>query len=197
MLALCPLAAATLPQACPAFRLAQLHAELPITLMLGLTTNAAALSAMLPSDITDRCMQLRQFKLVRASFVCCALRNLSSGASHSWWRALMLCRIVWHWTALPGSACACARPSATPVSTLCLHLPCSCGCLFAAVPRVSCLCLRPAPWRAWTAWFGVCCWAAAVAGQVCCSGGPCLHPVQLKGLLSVRPVDCPVGGLWV
>ncbi|KAL4437146.1 hypothetical protein ABPG75_004285 [Micractinium tetrahymenae] len=42
------------------------YAEVPLTLMLGLTTTAAALSGMLPSDIMDRCMQLRQFKLASA-----------------------------------------------------------------------------------------------------------------------------------
>lgn len=33
--------------------------------MLGLTTAAGALEEMLPSDVTDRCLATRQFRLVR------------------------------------------------------------------------------------------------------------------------------------
>ena len=47
------------------------RSELPITLVLGLTTNAAALDDMLQSEISDRCMLTRHFKLVSGSLPAC------------------------------------------------------------------------------------------------------------------------------
>ncbi len=45
----------------------QSHSEVPLTLALGLTTTASALLSLLPSEITDRCMALRNFRLVRCA----------------------------------------------------------------------------------------------------------------------------------
>lgn len=44
----------------------QAHAEVPLCLVLGLTTSESALLSLLPSDIIDRCMALHSFKLVGA-----------------------------------------------------------------------------------------------------------------------------------
>lgn len=40
--------------------------EVPLTLMLGLTTSADALHDLLPSEVTDRCMDLQHYKLASA-----------------------------------------------------------------------------------------------------------------------------------
>ena len=38
---------------------------MPLTLVLGLTTTAAALAGLLPSEVIDRCLAVQHFKLVR------------------------------------------------------------------------------------------------------------------------------------
>lgn len=42
----------------------QVYQDLPLTLVLGLTTTAAALHSLLDSEVIDRCMELHHFKLV-------------------------------------------------------------------------------------------------------------------------------------
>ncbi len=42
----------------------QAYREVPLTLVLGLTTSADALQGLLPSDVTDICLAVQHFKLV-------------------------------------------------------------------------------------------------------------------------------------
>ena len=108
------------------------YQEVPLTLVLGLTTTASALHGMLSWDVTDRCMQTQHFKLVggcRGAGVACWV----AGRVGDWvgfvpgctsWRfalaALVRPQIVanlqrkptlpaLHWRAAPG--CRACRPA--------------------------------------------------------------------------------------
>lgn len=56
----------------------QSYAEVPLTLALGLTTTASALLDLLPSEVVDRCMALRHFRLVGARLCWQAFGSLGS-----------------------------------------------------------------------------------------------------------------------
>lgn len=60
----------------------QAYHEVPLTLVLGLTTSADTLLELLPSEITDRCLALHHFKLVRG-WAMIGLQAVLPGLHHS------------------------------------------------------------------------------------------------------------------
>lgn len=94
----------------PPLHVLQSYAEVPLCLMLGLTTTASALLSLLPSEVIDRCMALRNFKLV-GGWLGGVIRGVIRGAKlYAWlvsdvmavgrrWRcchATAACSQCWH-----------------------------------------------------------------------------------------------------
>lgn len=65
--------------------LPQSYWQLPLILVLGLTTTAAALHSQLDSEVIDRCMELHHFRLVRLRFVGVGIRGSAAGGRLSRW----------------------------------------------------------------------------------------------------------------